>query len=87
MRTWLLGLTYTVSGDGMIAATKAAADAGVDLASMDPIDVIRAGPLCMADGARLKDAFVYRRRCPLGSPMPILTSTLASSNAPASVDR
>ncbi|RFZ03031.1 Soluble epoxide hydrolase [Mycobacterium marinum] len=64
VRTWLLGLTYTVSGDGMIAATKAAADAGVDLASMDPIDVIRAGPLCMADGARLKDAFVYPETMP-----------------------
>ncbi len=64
VRAWLLGLTYTVSGEGMIAATKAAVDAGVDLASMDPIDVIRAGPLCMAEGARLKDAFVYPETMP-----------------------
>jgi pimeloyl-ACP methyl ester carboxylesterase len=59
LRSWLLGLTYTVSGEGMIAATKTAEAAGVDLASMDPIDVIRAGPLCMSEGARLKDAFAY----------------------------
>ena len=64
VRGWLLGLTYTVSGEGMIAATKAAVDAGVDLASMDPIDVIRAGPLCMAEGARLKDAFIYPETMP-----------------------
>lgn len=64
LRGWLLGLTYTVSGDGMMAATKAAVDAGVDLESMDPIDVIRAGPLCMAEGARLKDAFVYPETMP-----------------------
>ena len=64
MRGWLLGLTYTVSGEGMIAATKAAVDAGVDLTAMDPIDVIRAGPLCMAEGARLKDAFVYPETMP-----------------------
>lgn len=47
-----------------MAATKAAVDAGVDLESMDPIDVIRAGPLCMAEGARLKDAFVYPETMP-----------------------
>jgi pimeloyl-ACP methyl ester carboxylesterase len=64
VRAWLLGLTYTVSGEGMIAATKAAVDAGVDLVSMDPIDVIRAGPLCMAEGARLKDAFIYPEAMP-----------------------
>jgi pimeloyl-ACP methyl ester carboxylesterase len=64
VRGWLLGLTYTVSGEGMITATKAAVDAGVDLASMDPIDVIRAGPLCMAEGARLKDAFIYPETMP-----------------------
>jgi pimeloyl-ACP methyl ester carboxylesterase len=59
LRGWLLGLTYTVSGEGMAAATKAAAEAGVALDSMDPVDVIRAGPLCLPDGARLKDAFSY----------------------------
>jgi len=59
LRGWLLGLTYTVSGEGMIAATKAAAAAGLALDSMDPIDVIRAGPLCMPEDARLKDAFAY----------------------------
>ncbi|GLP74661.1 epoxide hydrolase B [Mycobacterium antarcticum] len=64
VRRWLLGLTYTVSGDNMIAATQEAAAAGVDLAAMDPIDVIRAGPLCMDAGARLKDAFVYPERMP-----------------------
>ena len=74
VRGWLLGLTYTVSGEGMIAATKAAVDAGVDLAAMDPIDVIRAGPLCMAEGAppqgrvqlsRHDASLVHRRRCRL----------------------
>ena len=63
LRGWLLGLTYTVSGDG-VAAAKAAAEAGVDLAAMDPIEVIRSGPLCMADGARLKDAFAYPEAMP-----------------------
>ncbi|HZZ48106.1 MAG TPA: alpha/beta hydrolase [Pseudonocardia sp.] len=64
VRGWLLGLTYTVSGEGMVAATKAAAAAGVALESMDPIEVIRAGPLCMADGARMKDAFLYPETMP-----------------------
>lgn len=59
LRGWLWGLTYTVSGQAMIAATKAALDAGADLAAMDPVDVIRSGPLCMAEGTQLKDAFVY----------------------------
>ena len=64
LRGWLLGLTYTVSGEGMIAATRAAVAAGVDLESMDPIEVIRSGPLCMEEGARLKDAFIYPDRAP-----------------------
>lgn len=64
LRGWLWGLTYTVSGDGMVAATKAAVDAGVDLSAMDPLDVIRAGPLCMAQGARLKDAFITPAEMP-----------------------
>lgn len=64
LRGWLLGLTYTVSGDAVAAATQAAAAAGVDLATMDPIEVIRGGPLCMPDGARLKDAFVYPETMP-----------------------
>ncbi|AKK25711.1 alpha/beta fold hydrolase [Mycobacterium sp. EPa45] len=64
VRSWLLGLTYTVSGDAMAAATQAAEAAGVDLAAMDPIEVIRSGPLCMPHGARLKDAFVYPEKMP-----------------------
>ncbi len=62
----MLGLTYTVSGDAMAAATQAAeAAGGVDLAAMDPIEVIRSGPLCMPHGgARLKDAFVYPETMP-----------------------
>ena len=64
VRGWLLGLTYTVSGDGMIAATKAAVEAGIDLSAMDPVDVIRAGPLCMSNGARMKDSFAYPETLP-----------------------
>lgn len=64
LRSWLLGLTYTVSGDAMAAATQAAEAAGVNLAAMDPIEVIRSGPLCMPHGARLKDAFVYPETMP-----------------------
>ncbi|BBZ15679.1 alpha/beta fold hydrolase [Mycolicibacterium gadium] len=64
LRTWLLGLTYTVSGDAVSAATRAAEAEGIDLAAMDPLDVIRAGPLCMPEGARLKDAFVYPEKMP-----------------------
>ena len=54
----------TGRGRAFNAATKAAIAAGVDLESMDPIDVIRAGPLCMAEGARLKDAFSYPETMP-----------------------
>lgn len=64
LRGWLLGLTYTVSGDAMRVATEAALAAGVDLDAMDPIEVIRSGPLCMPHGARLKDAFVYPETMP-----------------------
>jgi pimeloyl-ACP methyl ester carboxylesterase len=59
LRGWLLGLTYTVSGEGMIAATQEALAAGVDPAAMDPVEAIRSGPLCLPEGARLKDAFRY----------------------------
>jgi pimeloyl-ACP methyl ester carboxylesterase len=64
LRGWLVGLTYTVSADGVIAATRAAEAAGVDMSAMDPLDVIRAGPLCMPEGARMKDAFAYPEKLP-----------------------
>lgn len=87
LRGWLVGLTYTVSGDGMIAATRAAEAAGVDLASMDPLDVIRAGPLCMDEGRGSRTPLSIRRSCRTGSPKRTSTSTPANSSAPASVGR
>ncbi len=87
LRGWLLGLTYTVSGDGMIAATRAAEAAGVDLAAMDPIDVIRAGPLCMVKGHGSRTPSSIRRSCRTGSPTRMSISTQANSSGPASADR
>lgn len=58
LRKWFLGLTYTVSGE---AAAAAVAAGGVPA---DPVEALRYGPLCMADGARLSDAFVYPETMP-----------------------
>lgn len=58
LRRWLLGLVYTVSGE---AAAAAVAAGGVP---EDPVEALRYGPLCMADGARLSDAFVYPEAMP-----------------------
>lgn len=60
LRQWLLGLVYTVSGDALSVAMRGAGAQAV----IDPIEVIRNGPLCMPAGARLKDAFVYPDKMP-----------------------
>lgn len=58
LRRWYLGLTYTVSGEAVAAAI---ASGNVPA---DPIEQLRYGPLCMAQGAKLEDAFVYPEKMP-----------------------
>lgn len=53
LRRWFLGLTYTVSGEAAAQAVAAGQH------PEDPIEALRYGPLCMANGARLDDAFVW----------------------------
>lgn len=60
LRRWMLGLIYTVSGEPIAAAVRAAG--GPQAA--DPVDVVRNGPLCMPKGAKLEDAFVYPEKMP-----------------------
>lgn len=55
---WFLGLTYTVSGEAVAAAVAAGN------VPADPVDVLRYGPLCMPNGAKLRDAFVYPDKMP-----------------------
>lgn len=50
LRGWLKGLIYTVSGD-VVSRFPPPPD-------MTPLEVMRAGPLCIANGAHMKDAFV-----------------------------
>ncbi|WP_142390053.1 alpha/beta fold hydrolase, partial [Mycobacterium sp. shizuoka-1] len=59
LRKWFLGLTYTVSGDAVAAALAAG-----HVPPPDPVEALRYGPLCMADGARLDDAFVWPESMP-----------------------
>ena len=63
VRGWLKGLIWTVSGDAIAPQVAAAVAAG--MAPMDPVSTLRHGPLCMANGARLKDAFVYPETMPV----------------------
>lgn len=58
LRRWYLGLTYTVSGEAVAAAVAAGN------VPADPVEALRYGPLCMADGAKLQDAFVYPETMP-----------------------
>ncbi|WP_396925917.1 alpha/beta fold hydrolase [Mycolicibacterium sp.] len=59
LRKWFLGLTYTVSGDAVAAALAAG-----HVPPADPIEALRYGPLCMVEGARLDDAFVWPESMP-----------------------
>ncbi|MCX2932537.1 alpha/beta hydrolase [Mycobacterium sp. CVI_P3] len=59
LRKWFLGLTYTVSGDAVAAALAAG-----HVPPADPVEALRYGPLCMADGSRLDDAFVWPESMP-----------------------
>ena len=58
LRRWYLGLTYTVSGEAVAAAIAAGN------VPSDPVEALRYGPLCMANGAKLEDAFVYPEKMP-----------------------
>lgn len=58
LRRWYLGLTYTVSGEAVAAAVASGA------VPADPVEALRYGPLCMANGAKLEDAFVYPEKMP-----------------------
>ncbi|MGQ0698179.1 MAG: alpha/beta fold hydrolase [Panacagrimonas sp.] len=63
VRGWLKGIIWTVSGDAIGSQVAAAVAAGVP--PMDPIQTLRSGPLCVAPGARLKDAFAYPEAMPV----------------------
>lgn len=58
LRKWFLGLTYTVSGEAVAAAVASGK------VPADPVEALRYGPLCMANGAKLEDAFVYPEKMP-----------------------
>lgn len=60
LRGWLLGLLYTVSGEGLAAVLSMSAAPPPS----DPVEAIRSGPLCLPKGARLKDAFIYPQAMP-----------------------
>src|SRR5262249_21726783 len=62
LRGWLKGIIWTVSGEGVGLQVAAMMKAGIPPPS--PIDAIRNGPLCVAKGARLKDAFLYPETMP-----------------------
>ena len=62
VRAWLLGIMYTVSGEGVAEQVAAAAAAGIG--PLDPVETIRMGPLCVADGARIKDALIIPKTLP-----------------------
>lgn len=50
LRGWLLGLMYSVSGD-VVSQMPVRENA-------DPIEILRNSPLCIPDGARMRDTFV-----------------------------
>lgn len=58
LRRWYLGITYTVSGEAVAAAVASGQ------VPADPVQALRYGPLCMADGAQLCDAFAYPEKMP-----------------------
>ena len=58
LRGWVRDLVYSVSGEAMRAA-------GVDFAARDPIELIRAGALCIPHGTRMRDRL---RRAPAPPP-------------------
>ncbi|MFA7279440.1 MAG: alpha/beta hydrolase [Sterolibacterium sp.] len=48
---WLRAGMYSLSGEAL-------GPAGIDFAAMDPVALIRGGPLCIPHGTRMKDRFV-----------------------------
>ncbi len=50
LRGWVRDIVYSVSGEAMQAA-------GVDFDARDPIELIRAGALCIPHGTRMRDRF------------------------------
>ena len=50
LRGWVRDLMWTVSGDALAAS-------GLAFESMDPIELIRGGALCLARGQRMRDRF------------------------------
>jgi pimeloyl-ACP methyl ester carboxylesterase len=57
LRGWVRDITWSVSGDALEAA-------GFTLEGMDPVELIRGGPLCVPHGARMRDAFATPARMP-----------------------
>jgi len=60
LRGWLRDAIYSLSGEPPIPPELA----GVDLTTLDPIEVIRASGLCIPHGARMRDGFVTPERMP-----------------------
>lgn len=56
LRGWLRSIIYTVSGEGVGELVAMAAAAGAP--PMSALETLRHGPLCMPEGAKLKDAFL-----------------------------
>ena len=57
LRGWILGLIYSVSGEGM-------AELGFDLAAADPITLVRNSALCIPHGARQRERFLTPKSLP-----------------------
>ena len=57
LRGWVRDLMWTVSGDALAAS-------GLAFESMDPIELIRGGALCLARGQRMRERFATPPRMP-----------------------
>jgi pimeloyl-ACP methyl ester carboxylesterase len=57
LRSWVRDLTWTVSGDALV-------EAGFSLQGGDPVEMIRAGALCLKPGERMRDRFVTPKTMP-----------------------
>jgi len=61
VRRWLKGAVYTLSGDPFAEMAKAS----ITLPPVtDPVEAIRNSPLCIAEGGRMSDAFIYPKTMP-----------------------
>jgi pimeloyl-ACP methyl ester carboxylesterase len=57
LRGWVRDLMWSVSGDAMAAS-------GLDLSAPDPVALIRASPLCIPHGRRMRERFATPEKLP-----------------------